>query len=160
MLVSAHGPVAPAPDDEIEYRDVDDAEEDALRAEHGLLERNAHEPRVGKHHGKLQDRRAPQTLPRHDPVRGGDEDGVQGDDNRRGERQLPQEGDFERTLEDVHDQAGRDDEDKDVDHALDGRLVHDFELAAQGADRHQREENADLGSHDEKMMQHVNPLDG
>ena len=49
---SASGDEAPAPDDEVEGGDIDDAEEDAFIAEDGLFERDAHEAGVGEDDGE------------------------------------------------------------------------------------------------------------
>ena len=50
--LAASGDEAPAPDDEVEGGDVDDAEEDAFIAEDGLFERDAHEAGVGEDDGE------------------------------------------------------------------------------------------------------------
>ena len=49
---AAGGHEAPAPDDEVEGGDVDDAEEDAFIAEDGLFERDAHKAGVGEDDGE------------------------------------------------------------------------------------------------------------
>ena len=71
-----HRSIAPAPDEQVEDDDVDDAVEDAGIAQDRLLKRYAHEPRIGENRREAE--RTPHVLVpmTDDKPRKDDQDGV------------------------------------------------------------------------------------
>ena len=77
---------------------------------------------------------------------------MEGDDDEEGEGKLGERGGIERALEDVDDEARRDEPDEDVDDAADGEGADEFCPAADGTDGDEGEEDADLLGDDEEVL--------
>ena len=141
--LAAHLGESPAPYEDVEHRDVDDSVEDPFRTQDRVLQRHAHEPRVGEDRREAQHRTRARAAAR-------------GQERKRHERRVGREGygesgaeapqhrRVERTLEDVDYETRRNDEYENVDYALYGGLVEEAQPAAQRADAHEGEKHSHL----------------
>ena len=77
---------------------------------------------------------------------------MEGDDDEEGEGKLGERGGIEGALEDVDDEARRDEPDEDIDDAADGEGADEFCPAADGTDGDEGEEDADLLGDDEEVL--------
>ena len=148
---SSHFIKSPTPHEEVEDDYVDDSIEDTFCPENRLLERDAHEAGVRKHHRKAQDRARSVVAARKEA---GEEDNC--DMRERGDCERPEKAvhhrRVERTLEGVDDEAWRDDEKKDVHHPLYRCLVDETNATTNRTYRHQGEEHADLSRNCEQIL--------